>query len=87
MGYGIVPKNIRDIIHSKDDEIQFVMNGIIDEYETYTYNIPVPKDKDTFPFFAKATLVYFPKCNRDQGVDKFHAQTSDRQSRSGSENR
>lgn len=69
MGYGIVPKNIRDIIHSKDDEIQFVMNGIIDEYETYTYNIPVPKDKDAFPFFAKATLVYFPKCNRDQGVD------------------
>lgn len=69
MGYGIVSKNIQDIIHSSDDEIQFIMNGIIDEYETYTYNIPVPQDMNAYPFFAKATLVYFPSCDRDQGVD------------------
>lgn len=69
MGYGVVPKNIQNILHSPDDEIRFVMNGIIDEYETYTYNLPVPRDMNAFPFFAKATLVYFPKCDRDQGVD------------------
>lgn len=69
MGYGIVPKNIQDIIHSTDDEIRFVMYGSIEEYETYTYNIPVPQDMNAYPFFAKATLVYFPNCNRDQGVD------------------
>ena len=69
MGYGIVPKNIQDIIHSTDDEIRFIMNGTIDEYETYTYNIPVPQDMNAYPFFAKATLAYFPSCDRDQGVD------------------
>lgn len=53
MGYGIVPKNIQDIIHSSDDEIQFIMNGIIDEYETYTYNIPVPQDMNAYPFLPK----------------------------------
>ena len=69
MGYGIVPKNIEDIIHSKDDEIRFIMNGTIDEYETYTYNIPVPQNMKAHPFFAKATLAYFPTGDRNQGVD------------------
>lgn len=69
MGYGIVPKRIEDIIHSKDDEIRFIMNGTIDEYETYTYNIPVPQDMNSHPFFAKATLAYFPSSDRNQGVD------------------
>lgn len=69
MGYGIVPKRIEDITHSKDDEIRFIMNGTIDEYETYTYNIPVPQDKNAHPFFAKATLTYFPGSDRNQGVD------------------
>ena len=55
MGYGVVPKRIEDITHSKDDEIRFIMNGTIDEYETYTYNIPVPQDMKAHPFFAKAT--------------------------------
>jgi len=68
-GYGIVPIRIEDILHSKDDEIRFVMTGAIDEYEIYTYNIPVPQSMNTHPFFAKATLVYFPKCDRNQGVD------------------
>ena len=69
MGYGVVPKRIEDITHSKDDEIRFIMNGTIDEYETYTYNIPVPQDMKAHPFFAKATLAYFPKSDRNQGVD------------------
>lgn len=69
IGYGVVPRKIQDIIHSPDDEIRFLMTGVIDEYETFTYNIPVPQDKDTYPYYARATLVYFPKCVRDQGVD------------------
>lgn len=69
MGYGIVPKHIKDITHSQDDEIRFIMNGTIDEYETYTYNIPVPQVMNAHPFFAKATLAYFPTSDRNQGVD------------------
>ena len=69
IGYGVVPKRIEDILNSKDDEICFIMNGSIDEYETYTYNIPVPQNMKAHPYFAKATLVYFPKSDRNQGVD------------------
>lgn len=68
-GYGIVPKKIQDILYSREDEIRFIMSGNIDEYEVYTYNIPVPQHKNAHPFFAKATLAYFPKSNRNQGVD------------------
>ena len=68
-GYGIVPKRIEDILYSENDEIRFIMNGSIDEYEIYTYNIPVPQDMNAQPFFAKATLTYFPKSDRNQGVD------------------
>ena len=68
-GYGIVPIHINDILHSQDDEIKFMITGTIEEYETYMYNIPVPQTEKGFPFFAKATLVYFPKCNRNHGVD------------------
>lgn len=69
MGYGIVPKRIEDITNSKDDEIRFIMNGTIDEYKTHTYNIPVPQVMNAHPFFAKATLAYFPTSDRNQGVD------------------
>ena len=69
MGYGIVPIEIDDILQSKDDEIRFIMSGTIGEYETYTYNIPVPQKMGSYPFFAKATLAYFPHCDRNQGVD------------------
>lgn len=68
-GYGIVPKRIEDILYSRDDEIRFIMSGIIDEYEIYTYNIPVPQNMNAYPFFAKATLAYFPQSDRNQGVD------------------
>ena len=69
IGHGIVPRRIEDILRTADDEIRFVMTGTIDEYETYTFNIPVPRNKDKHPFVAKATLAYFPKCIRNQGVD------------------
>lgn len=68
-GYGIVPKRIDDILYSQEDEIRFIMSGNIDEYEVYTYNIPVPQDMNAHPFFAKATLAYFPLSDRNQGVD------------------
>ncbi len=69
IGYGIVPKKIEDVLQCRDDEIRFVIKGTIDEYETYTYRLPVPRDKDVHPYYARATLVYFPKSNRNQGVD------------------
>lgn len=69
VGYGIVPRRIEDIVKTPDDEIRFVMTGTTDAYETYTYRIPVPIYKDKQPFYARATLCYFPKCLRDQGVD------------------
>lgn len=69
VGYGIVPIKIQDIIASKDDEIKFIMTGCAEEYETFTYNLPVPIVKEKYPFFAKAIMVYFPYCERSQGVD------------------
>lgn len=69
LGYGIVPVKIEDILQSKDDEIKFFINGISNTYETYNFNIPVPMEKDKYPFKAKATLCYFPESSRNQGVD------------------
>ena len=67
--YGIVPIRIEDIMQTPNDEIRFIMTGSSDAYETYTYNIPIPVSKEKQPFFARATLCYFPKCSRHQGVD------------------
>ena len=69
MGYGVVPKHISDILHSSNDEIRFIITGTSEEYETYTYNLPVPVINNAHPYYAKATLAYFPQCNRNQGVD------------------
>lgn len=69
MGHGIVPQRIEDVINSKDDEIKFLLSGISEKYDTFNYNIPVPIYKDEHPFLGKATLCYFPKCSRNQGVD------------------
>lgn len=69
IGYGIVPKHIQDVIRCNNDEIRFVISGIAEEFETYAYNIPIPQQEQKHPFFARATLVYFPKCDRNQGVD------------------
>lgn len=69
IGHGVVPVHIKDIVNCADDEIQFVIQGISEKYDTYNYNIPVPVAKDKHPFVAKATLCYFPMCSRNQGVD------------------
>lgn len=68
-GHGVVPVDIREILQTKSDEIRFVINGIARDYESYNYNIPVPLKDDKCPYIARATLCYFPVCNRNQGVD------------------
>lgn len=69
LGYGIVPKHIREIIQTRDDEIRFILMGAAEEYETFNFNLPVPVEDGEHPFYARATLVYFPLCDRNQGVD------------------
>lgn len=69
LGHGIVPIHIKDIISTNEDEIKFLLSGRSEKYDTYTYNIPVPIYKGEFPFYAKATMCYYPKCSRNQGVD------------------
>ena len=69
LGHGIVPTHINDIVKTKDDEIKFYIEMESNEYDTYTYNLPVPTDNAKHPFIAKATLCYFPNCNINQGVD------------------
>lgn len=69
IGFGKVPVRIEDVVDSKNDEIKFYIEGISSLYETYTHNIPIPMYKDKYPFIAKATLCYFPDCDRMQGVD------------------
>lgn len=69
IGYGVVPQRIEDIVKTPDDEIRFVLTGTTDAYETYTYRLPVPIHNGKQPFYARATLCYFPKCIRNQGVD------------------
>ncbi|HKM08482.1 MAG TPA: S8 family peptidase [Sphaerochaeta sp.] len=69
VGFGIVPNRIEDVLHTPDREIKFVVQGVSEAYETYAYTIPVPMNKEQFPYVARATLCYFPKCSRSQGVD------------------
>ena len=70
MGYGVGPIAIRKIVETESDEIRFVVYGTSDSYRTANYAIPVPKDDDNkYPYIARATLCYFPKCSRTQGVD------------------
>ena len=69
IGYGVVPIKISDVIQSSNDEIKFLIDGISEKYDTYTYSIPVPDDGNNQPFISKVTLCYFPNCSRNQGVD------------------
>ena len=69
VGYGIVPTNIEDILTTPSNEIRFVLEGTIASFETYNYRIPVPMANGKYPYMARATLCYFPKCNARQGVD------------------
>lgn len=69
IGHGVIPQRIEDIVNTKDDEIQFIISGVSEEYDTYNYKLPIPIHQNKHPFIAKATLCYFPKCSRNQGVD------------------
>lgn len=69
IGHGVVPIDIQNIVKSQADEIKFVVSGVSEKYDTYNYNFPVPMVSNQYPFLAKATLCYFPKCARNQGVD------------------
>lgn len=68
-GHGVVPIKIDDIIQTKDDEIKFVVTDISEKWNTYNYHFPVPLKDGSYPYFAKATMCYFPICDRTQGVD------------------
>jgi subtilisin family serine protease len=68
-GHGIVPIRIEDITRTKDDEIKFVVTDISEKWNTYNYHFPVPLKDDCYPYFARATMCYFPVCDRAQGVD------------------
>lgn len=69
VGFGVIPTRIEDVLNTPNGEIKFVVQGVCEAYETYAYTIPVPMNKEQFPYVAKATLCYFPKCSVSQGVD------------------
>lgn len=70
VGYGVVPIRIEDVLSCDNSEIRFAIYETSKAYKTANYAIPVPKDKDQkYPYVARATLCYFPKCRREQGVD------------------
>lgn len=68
-GHGVVPIKIEDIVQTKDDEIKFVVTDISEKWNTYNYHFPVPLKDGSYPYFARATMCYFPICDRSQGVD------------------
>ncbi len=68
-GHGIVPIRIENIIQSKDDEIKFLVSDVSEKWNTYNYQFPVPLKDDKYPYIARATMCYFPICDRTQGVD------------------
>lgn len=70
-GHGVVPIKIQDILQTPKDQIKFIVNDESIEWNTYNFSFPVPKEKDsqTYAYRAKATMAYFPICNKSQGVD------------------
>ena len=68
-GHGVVPIRIEDIVQTQDDEIKFLVSDISEKWNTYNYNFPVPLKEDKYPYVARATMCYFPICDRTQGVD------------------
>ena len=68
-GHGIVPIKIDDIVHTKEDEIKFLVYDVSEKWNTYNYYFPVPLKDDKYPYIARATMCYFPMCDKTQGVD------------------
>lgn len=68
-GHGIVPIKIDDIVHTREDEIKFLVYDVSEKWNTYNYHFPVPIKDDKYHYIARATMCYFPMCDRTQGVD------------------
>jgi hypothetical protein len=68
-GHGVVPIKISDIVQTKEDEIKFLVSDISEKWNTYNYHFPIPMKDDKYPYIARATMCYFPICDRTQGVD------------------
>lgn len=68
-GFGVPPISIIDVVEGASDEIKFFFYEKAISYESIAEKIPVPIYNDKYPYIARATLCYFPVCNRDQGVD------------------
>lgn len=69
LGHGVVPININSIVKTKSNQIRFIIEGTSEKYNTFHHGFPIPIYKGKYPFIAKATICYFPKTNRNQGVD------------------
>ncbi|HFC8517521.1 subtilisin-like protease [Neisseria animaloris] len=69
IGNGVVPIKMEDILSSPDDEIKFIVSDVSEKYDSYNYNFPVPISDGKYPYVAKVTMCYFPRCSRNQGVD------------------
>lgn len=68
-GHGVVPIKINDIVQTKEDEIKFLVSDVSEKWNTYNYHFPIPMVDDKYPYIARATMCYFPMCDRVQGVD------------------
>lgn len=68
-GHGVVPIKIDDIVQTKEDEIKFLISDVSEKWNTYNYHFPIPIKNDKYPYLARATMCYFPMCDRTQGVD------------------
>ena len=68
-GYGAVPVKIDKILQTPNDEIRFILEGNVLDWETYNMRLPIPFRKEGFPYRVRFTLAYFPRCSRNQGVD------------------
>lgn len=68
-GHGVVPIKIDDIVQTSDDEIKFLVSDVSEKWNTYSYSFPIPLKDDKYPYVARATMCYFPICDRTQGVD------------------
>lgn len=68
-GHGTVPIKIEDILSTEEDEIKFLVTDISEKWNSFNYQFPIPSHNDKYPYVARATMCYFPICERTQGVD------------------
>lgn len=69
IGNGVIPIKMEDILSTPEDEIKFIVSDVSEKYDSYNYNFPVPISDGKYPYVAKVTMCYFPRCSRNQGVD------------------